>query len=203
MPLQRKIGEWKDISIEMAAWDGVEASVDLSCACMFEREIGDAGWVGGMQHLDAALGGALSALRRSGVFRGHYLETWLLDRLPSAIPAQAVLVIGLGDPDRWAPKVSAMAAATAVRTAMQHRFTSCAFAPSLLDAGLDGSAISGVAQTMMEAVLEAIGAQAKVTESGLASAHRLRRWIFDVGASHFDSTIESFQQALSANARTS
>ncbi|SHM15293.1 M17 family peptidase N-terminal domain-containing protein [Rhodanobacter sp. OK091] len=201
MNLQRKIGVWKDISIEMAAWDGAEAPVNLSCACMFEREIGNAGWAGGMRHLDAALGGALSALRRSGAFRGSYLETLLLDRLPPAIPAQVVLVIGLGDPDAWTPSVSAMAAATAVRMAMQHRFTSCAFAPSLLDAGFDGRAISGVAQTMMKAVLTVIGAQEKVTESGLASAHRLRRWIFDVGVSHFDQTTESFQQALSASAR--
>lgn len=201
MNLQRKIGVWKDISIEMAAWDGAEASVDLSCACMFEREIGKAGWVGGMRHLDAVLGGALSALRRSGAFRGSYLETLLLDRLPFAIPAQAVLVIGLGDPDAWTPNVSAMAAATAVRMAMQHRFTSCAFAPSLLDAGFDGPAISGVAQTMMEAVLETLGAQAKVIESGLASTHRLRRWVFDVGVSHFDQTAESFQHALSASVR--
>lgn len=201
MTLLRKIGIWNDVSIEIAAWDGVEALVDLSCTCMFAHEIGDGGMRGGLQHLDEALGGAISRLRRPDAFRGDYLETMLLDRLPAAFPAREVLLIGLGEPASWTPKVSAMAAATAVRIATQQHATSSAFAPSLLDAGFDGSTISGVAQAMIQSVLDAIGTQAKVVESGLASAYRLRRWIFDVGAAHFDQTAEQFQLVLASSVR--
>jgi len=201
MTLRRQIGIWRNIYIELATWNGAEASVDLSCACMFEREIGDGVLAGGMQHLDAALGGALTGLRRSEAFRGDHLETLLLDHLPSTVSPRALLVIGLGNPDTWTPRVSAMAASAAVRTAMQLRATSGAFAPSLLDAGFDGAAVSGAAQAMMQAVLDAIGAYAKVVESGLASAHRLRRWVFGVGTPHYERTAEQFHRVLSASAQ--
>jgi hypothetical protein len=54
---------------------------------------------GGLLHLDQALGGTLTSLRRSGHFRADAMETLLLDRPPATIHARSVLVIGLGDPE--------------------------------------------------------------------------------------------------------
>lgn len=198
MPAQETIGKWRGTALKVAAWDGTRAEVDLSCACMFAQERGGAAPTGGLAHLDAALGGALTALRREGHFRGEPMELLLLDRPPSGIAARAVLVIGVGDPRTWMAARTAGAAAAAARTAMQRGAGSAAFAPSLLDSGLDSSATGDVAGLMLAAVIAAIDAQAQVAALGLASPPSLGRWVFDVGAAHFEATAERFRAAFAA-----
>ncbi|WP_049621887.1 M17 family peptidase N-terminal domain-containing protein [Frateuria defendens] len=201
MTEQRVLGHWRGVAIEIALWDGAAAEVELSIACMFERELGDAGPMGGLRHLDQALDGALTALRREGSFRAAPLETLLISRPPAAVAAPAVAVIGLGDPTAWSPALTAQAAAAAVRLAVQQGATSAAFAPSLLDAGLDRAATGGVATAMLDAVIGAIDVQSRLVARGLASPFALRRWVFDVGAAGFAATAERFQASLVATYR--
>lgn len=196
MAEQRTIGTLHGVSIAVAAWDGVMADVELSFACMFKRELVDGGPTGGLRHLDEALDGALTGLRRAGYFRANVLETLLLSRPPATVIARAVMLVGLGDPSTWSPALTAEAAATAVRTAIQHGVVSAAFAPSLLDAGFLPSATGDVASVMMKAVADAISAQAQVAALGLAPAPALRKWVFDVGAARLDSASEHFQATL-------
>lgn len=194
----RTIGVLHGVSIAVAAWDSAMAAVDLSFACMFERELNNAGPAGGLRHLDDALGGALAELRRAGYFRATPMETLLISRPPATVVARAVMVVGLGDPSIWSPAVTAEAAATAVRAAIQQRVESAAFAPSLLDAGLTSSDTSDVAATMLKAVADAIAAQARIAAIGLAPSHLLRQWVFDVGAAHLDTVTDHFQATLAA-----
>jgi hypothetical protein len=196
MAEQRTIGVLHGVSITVAAWDGAMAAVDLSFACMFERELTDAGPAGGLRHLDDALGGALTELRRAGYFRASPLETLLLSRLPATVVARAVMVVGLGDPSTWSPALTAEAAATAVRAAIQQGVESAAFAPSLLDAGLMSSATGDVAALMLKSVAGAISAQVRIAAMGLAPPPSLRQWVFDVGPAHMDTVTEHFQAAL-------
>ncbi|MBB6188350.1 M17 family peptidase N-terminal domain-containing protein [Rhodanobacter sp. MP7CTX1] len=198
MTEQRTIGVLHGVSLTVAAWDGVMAAVDLSFACMFERELSDTGPAGGLRHLDDALGGTLTKLRRAGYFRAQPMETLLLSRLPATVLARAVMVVGLGDPSTWSPALTAEAAATAVRAAMQHGIESAAFAPSLLDAGLAPSATGDVAALMLKAVVGAISAQVQIAATGLAPPHSLRQWVFDVGPAHMDSVTAHFQAAFAA-----
>jgi hypothetical protein len=193
---QRTIGVLHGVSITVAGWDGAMAAVDLSFTCMFERELTDAGPMGGMLHLDEALGGALTKLRREGYFQAKPMETLLVSRPPATIAAKAIMVVGLGDPSVWSPAITADAAATAVRTAIQQDVASAAFAPSLLDAGLTPSATGDVATLMLHAVTDAITAQVRIAATGLAPPHSLRQWVFDVGAAHLDAVTEHFKAAF-------
>lgn len=189
---------WRGVSIEVAAWDGAGADVDLSCACMFSHELAVAGPAGGLLHLDQALGGALTSLRRSGHFRADVMETLLLDRPPATIHARSVLMIGLGDPQAWTPALTARAAATALRHAVQGRVSSAAFAPSVLDAGIVPDRAADIPAAMMRAVAAALDAQAALVERGLAAPLSLRNWIFDVGAPRFDGAASRFEAELHA-----
>ncbi|WP_232823567.1 M17 family peptidase N-terminal domain-containing protein [Dyella sp. C9] len=195
MPEQQRLGRWQDVSIDIAARDGVTVDVDLSFACMFAREL-DGGPHGGLLHLDNALSGLLVRLRDEGAFLGEATETLLLSQPPPAIAARAVMVIGIGDPAQWTTAVTARAVATAVRAAMQLGATSAAFAPSLLDTGLAPEATAGVATAMAKALTRAIDAQLSVARYGLAPAPSLRRWVFDVGAAGFTAAAEQFKAAL-------
>jgi hypothetical protein len=192
------IGSWRDVSFEVAAWDGVGAEVDLSCGCMFEREAAGEGPTGGLSHLDHALSGALTGLRRDGHFLAAPMETLLISRPPAGIEAGRVLLIGLGDPASWTIDVTANAVATAARTAMQQGLRSVAFAPSILDGGLTAAATDGMPHAMVTAVLATIDTQYRIAELGLAALPSLRHWVFDVGASRFDGAVQQFGNALAA-----
>nr|WP_175801842.1 M17 family peptidase N-terminal domain-containing protein [Burkholderia anthina] len=195
------IGSWRDVSFEVAAWDGVGAQVDLSCGCMFAHEATADGPTGGLRHLDVALLGALTDLRREGHFLAAPMETLLIDLPPAGIAARTILLVGLGDPASWTIERTADAAATAARTAMHHGVESAAFAPSVLDGGLTTAATAGMPQAMVSAVVAVIDTRYRLAERGLAAPPSLRRWVFDVGAARFDGAVEHFGNALAA-ART-
>ncbi|WP_322023759.1 M17 family peptidase N-terminal domain-containing protein [Burkholderia sp. BCC1977] len=201
MVLRQSIGRWRDVSFEVAAWDGVGAQVDLSCGCMFAHEATGDGPTGGLRHLDIALSGALTGLRREGHFRAAPMETLLISHPPAGIAARTLLLVGLGDPASWTIERTADAVATAARTAMQQGVESAAFAPSILDGGLTTAATAGMPQAMVKAVLAVIDTRYRIAELGLAAPPFLRRWVFDVGAARFDGAVEHFGNALAA-ART-
>lgn len=198
MHKQQLIGTWQGVSIEAVAWDSVMADVDLSFACMFTHEM-SAGLTGGLRHLDEAMTGMLTRMRREGAFRGDPLETLLINRPPTTIAAKAVMVIGMGEPLVWTTTTTAKAAAAAVRTAVQRETASVAFAPSLLDAGLSPKMVECAACVMMSAVLGAIDAQAQIASLGLAQELSLRRWVFDVGDAHFDEVAKQFEEAFASH----
>ncbi|GLQ99345.1 M17 family peptidase N-terminal domain-containing protein [Dyella mobilis] len=197
MRKQQTIGTWQGVSIECVAWDGAMADVDLSFACMFTHEM-SSGLTGGLRHLDEALAGRLTRLRREGAFRGDLLETLLINQLPTTVAAKAVMLIGMGEPLVWTTTISARASAAAIRAATQRGVASAAFAPSLLDAGLSPKTTECAACSMMSAVMNAIDAQVHIASLGLAPEPTLRRWVFDVGEAHFDEVARQFEEAFAS-----
>ena len=53
---------------------------------------------GRLLHLDQSIGGALTRLRKEGVFRAHEIETLFLSHLPAGVLPSAIMVIRLGNP---------------------------------------------------------------------------------------------------------
>jgi len=196
MAADRIVGTWRDVSIEVAAWDAVKAPVDLAFACMFTHELTADGPSGGLQHLDQALGGALQSLRSNGHFRAEPLETLVLNRPPASIAAKSVIVIGLGDPSAWTPNSSASAVAAAVRTATQSGAQSAAFAPSILDAGIPSS--GDIASVLLQAALDTIDAQYAIASSGFATPPALRSLAFGAGPARLEVTASQFAAAFAA-----
>lgn len=193
---RQSFGTWRGISLEIAAWDAAHAEVDLSAACMFTHETAKTGFKGGLLHLDQALSGTLTALRRSGEFKADFMEPLLISKPPTTVKAKAVLLIGLGNPSSWTAEASAHAVATVVRAAVYRGDQSMAFAPSLLDSGLSPDQTGGVAFNMVRAVIEMIEMQMRIAERGLACAPVLQRIVFDVGSSRVDATTEFFRESF-------
>lgn len=196
MARMESIGDWRGVSIGVAAWDAVAAEVELSCACMASREAGRTAPAGGLAHLDSALGGALTGLRSAGFFAADPLETLLIATPPPGVKAGAILVVGVGDPDLWSTAVTAKAAGCAAAFAMQLGKASAAFAPGMLDEGMDPAKTADAAPRMMKAVLRAIDSRFALADHGLAPAPSLRQWIFDVGAPRFADAAVRFKNAL-------
>jgi hypothetical protein len=182
------IGRTCDVEFDIEAWDSVSADVELAVCGMFLREMPGAALGGGLRHLDEALGGGLVALRRDGIFKGAEGETLLLTRPPKPIVACAVLLVGFGEPTQWSDTVARRVAATAAREVLRLRAGSVAFAPGLLDSGLQGAATAG---PLLDGVIDAI-------EGTAPGSLALKRWIFDAGSSHVAQAAGTLQAAFAA-----
>jgi Cytosol aminopeptidase family, N-terminal domain len=189
------IGAYRGVTLNVAVWDAVGAEVELSCAGMFAREAGPA-LVGGLLHLDTAIGGALLRLRNDGAFRGDEMETLLLSLLPRPIRAKSLLVIGLGDPATWRPHIMERATRCAVSEAMRLGFSSAGIAPGLLDSGLGPAFIAGGGDAMLAGVVGAIDAAHRLMDAGLAASLSLTQWTFGAGASHAETVADQFRDSL-------
>lgn len=178
------IGVWRGVRIDVAPRDAVSVEVMVASAGVFTHEIGRTRPDGGLGNLDAALGGAITRLRADGIFRADMGDVLTLSAPARPIHATTVLAVGLGDPAAWTPATMRQAVSTAAREAIRIEATSAAFAPSLLDSGLDPDGLVGTPDAMLAGLFEALSD---------ASARTLSRWVFCVGAGRFETVVEVFR----------
>lgn len=190
------IGHRHDVAISVAAWNGASAPVDLSCVCMFTHEVPDTGMRGGLLSLDQALEGKLSGLRTEGAFTANPMETVLLDNVSTAVASGAILVIGLGSPDQWKPSITASAVALAFQVAVSRKAATVAFAPSLLDAGIEHKL--DVASVMMKGLVKEIDTCHRLSALGIAKEMHVKHWTFDASAKNLDSAQAGFHEAFAS-----
>jgi len=197
-PAARRIGfgKYRGVALDVGVWDAVGADVDLSCACMFTHEIGP-GPTGGLEHLDGALSGALLKLRRDGIFRGDSMETLMLTP-GSLIQGQALLIVGLGDPEAWNASMMYRVKRYMIAEANSRGVTSAGIAPSLLESGMPAGLAGSGSEAMFDGVVTGIDAAYHLAEMGLASPPSLAAWTFGAGAEHADEAAEYFRHCLSS-----
>jgi hypothetical protein len=189
------IGSIDDVVFDVVAWGPAQAAVDFSVACMFEHEVDGAAMAGGLLALDQALGGHLARLRSIGAFRAQPMET-LLITTPPRVAANAVLVIGLGDPAMLDSDVLRRATRVAMREAIRFGAVSMAFAPSVLDAGHVDNAGLNMQEVMLDGMLSALRAEMLLADAGLAARPLLRHCTFDVGAPRVQAAGQGFADAF-------
>jgi Cytosol aminopeptidase family, N-terminal domain len=195
-PAPLPIGSAHGVEFDLVAWGPAQAAVDLSVACMFEHELGDAGMTGGLLALDTALDGQLSRLRAAGAFRAQPMETLLITIPPPGLTPRAVLVIGMGDPQALDGDLLRRATRVAMREAIRFGAASMAFAPSVLDAGHTDNAGLAMQDVMLDGMLGALRAEHRLAAAGLARTPLLRRCTFDVGAPRAQAAGKAFAEAF-------
>lgn len=195
-PARLTIGVADGVQFDVVAWGPAQADVDLSIACMFEHEVGDAGISGGLLGLDQALGGHLSRLRADGWFRAQEMETLLITLPPSGMAPRAVLVIGMGDPATLDGERLRRATRVAMREAIHHGAQSMAFAPSVLDAGHTDNAPLAMQDVMLDGMLSALRAERALAAAGLAPPPSIKHCSFDVGAPRLAAAAQQFIHAF-------
>jgi hypothetical protein len=200
-PASLAIGTSQGVVFDVVAWGPAYADVDLSIACMFEHEVGDAPIAGGLLGLDQALGGHLTRMRAEGKFLGQPMETILITSPPAGMLPRAVLVIGLGDPATLDADRLRQATRVAMREAIRDGARSMAFAPSVLDAGHTDNAHLNMPSVMLEGMLGALDAELALASNGLAPSPVLEHCTFDVGAPRLANAAQEFASAFVQLAR--
>ncbi|ENX43777.1 hypothetical protein F886_03134 [Acinetobacter sp. NIPH 542] len=187
---QTKIGRYQNLDIELVTWDCASAEVELSCACIFEHEMNNLSFSGGLAHLDEALNGRLNEIRKNNWFSAKLNDALLINQTPSTIQATKVLLIGMGAPEEFTLERIEIAIKTVVRTAHQLELKSVAFAPSILDTGLNPPA--GLNELMLRSLKEELDKHHQLYLQNLVKKSEIERWVFDAGFQNYEAKAEQY-----------
>ncbi|WP_336927930.1 M17 family peptidase N-terminal domain-containing protein [Acinetobacter oleivorans] len=187
---QTKIGRYQNLDIELVTWDCASAEVELSCACIFEHEMNNLSFSGGLAHLDEALNGRLDLIRKNNWFSAKLNDVLLINQTPSTIQASKVLLIGMGAPEEFTVERIEIAIKTVVKTAHQLELKSVAFAPSILDTGLNPPA--GLNELMLRILKEELDKHHQLYLQNLVKKSEIERWVFDAGFQNYEAKAEQY-----------
>lgn len=179
------------------------AEADLQVACVFEYTEGDIfnppalpANLNGMVHLDDALKGIITELRKSGKFTGHALETLLITPAKGTLASKQLLLIGLGDRNKFTPDVMISVGSTAMREALRLGVSNYSFASDIKDAGID-SPTALVATNVVLGSFEAYRTQSYLKEKKLADYKPLTKVILLAGPAFYNVAGEGIKDAIS------
>jgi len=177
----------------------------LQIACVFEYTEGDIfnsppalpEAVNGMVHLDKSLNGMITELRKSGKFAGHSLETLLITPPAGTIGAKKLLLIGLGDRNKFTPELIKQVASVGMEEALRLGVTKYAFATDLKDAGID-SPTAEVAGYGVTGAINTYRTHAYLKSKKMSSYKPINKITLLAGPAFFTTAGEGITKAIAA-----
>jgi len=195
-------GKVDGISIDGLVQGPSAAAADLQIACVFEYTEGDIfnppalpANLNGMVHLDDALKGIITDLRKNGKFKGHALETLLIAPPKGTLASKKLLLIGLGDRNKFTPEVMKNVGSVAVREALRLDVASVSFASDIKDAGID-SPTALVATNVVLGFFDAYRTQTYLENKKLSGKTSLKKLILLAGPAFYNVAGEGIKEAI-------
>ncbi|KQR71157.1 M17 family peptidase N-terminal domain-containing protein [Pedobacter sp. Leaf176] len=178
---------------------------DLQIACVFEYTEGDIfntppalpPALNGLVHLDQDMKGLLTEIRKSGKFLGHAHETLLITPPKGTIGGKRLLLIGLGDRNKFTPELMTGVGSVAMREALKLGVSNFSFASDLKDAGID-SPTALVAGNVVKGIFEAYRTQLWLKDKQMVILKPISKVILLAGPAFFTTAGEGIQAAISA-----
>lgn len=176
---------------------------DLQIACVFEYTEGDIfnappalpPALNGLVHLDQDMKGLLTEIRKSGKFQGHANETILISPPKGTIGGKSLLLIGLGDRNKFSPELMTGVGSVAMREAIKLGVDNFSFASDLKDAGID-SPTALVAGNVVKGIFEAYRTQTWLKEKKMSTFKPVSKVILLAGPAFFTTAGEGIQEAI-------
>ncbi|WP_159468033.1 M17 family peptidase N-terminal domain-containing protein [Dyadobacter sp. 3J3] len=177
----------------------------LQIACVFEYTEGDIfnsppalpAAVNGLVHLDHDLKGIITDLRKNGYFTGHAFETLLITPPAGSVSAKQVLLIGLGDRNKFSADLMTSVGAVAMREALKLGVKSYAFASDLKDAGVD-SPTALVAANVVKGSFEAYRTQTYLKSKKMANYKPLTKITLLAGPAFYTIAGDGIKEAIAS-----
>ncbi|MCX2484989.1 M17 family peptidase N-terminal domain-containing protein [Pedobacter sp. MR2016-24] len=175
----------------------------LQIACLFEYTENDIfnsppalpAAVNGLVHLDHDMKGLVTELRKTGKFSGHSNETILISPPAGTIGGKMLLLIGLGDRNKFNADVMTTVGSVAMREALKLGVSSFSFASDLKDAGID-SPTALVASNVVKGAFSAYRTQLWLKDKKMASFKPLTKIILLAGPAFFTVAGEGISEAI-------
>lgn len=175
----------------------------LQIACVFEYTEGDIfnsppalpAQLNGMVHLDEALKGLITEIRKSGQFSGQAYETLLITPPSGTLGAKRLLLIGLGDRNKFTPELMVGIGRVAMTEALRLGVNSYAFASDLKDAGID-SPTALVAENVVKGSFQAYRTASWLKDKKMSSFKPLTKITLLAGPAFYTVAGEGIKQAI-------
>jgi len=198
-------GKVEGVEIEGMVQGPSTETTPLQIVCVFEyteRDIFNSppalpAAVNGMVHLDHDLGGIVTDIRKSGKFAGHTFETLLITPPAGTIGAKRVLLIGLGDRNKFTPDLMISIARVAMRTALNLGVRSFAFASDLKDAGID-SPTAEVAGDAVKGMFDAYRTELYLKSKKMADYKPIMKITLLAGPAFYTTAGEGIKEAIAS-----
>jgi hypothetical protein len=197
------VGKENDIVIEALVQSPSGQDTPLQIICLFEYTEGDIfnsppalpKELNGMVHVDNALNGLITELRKTNKFHGKDLETLLIIPPANTIPAKKLLIIGLGDRDDFKPEKMRMIGLVGMREALRLGVSSYSHASDLKDAGID-SPTADVAGYVVQGAIEAYRTQKFLKERQASDDLTVTKVTLLTGPAYFEDSINGVKKML-------
>jgi hypothetical protein len=189
------LGEIDGITIATAVQAPSTQQTPLQVICVFEYTEGDIfnsppalpRSLNGLVHIDDALKGMLTELRKSGKFEGHALETILITPPAGSMPAEKLLIIGLGDRKTFNPELMTSVGRVEMREALRLGVSSYSHASDLKDSGID-SPTGAVAVNVIKGAVNAYETEQFLKDHSLSSSQPITKITLLAGPAYFQIT---------------
>jgi hypothetical protein len=186
----------QQVTIKVRMQGPYDMQTPLQVVCFFKHKASGDHALGAAVELDERLGGLITRLRSGGDFEGEALETLLLTPPANTIPAQKLLLIGLGDESTLSLDGLEAIGKTALREAARLGIDHVAFAPLIRDQGNSALDAGESARAVLRGVLIANDTQSRLHTKGYASEYRLVEWVELAGPKYFDGTVTGANSAV-------
>lgn len=175
----------------------------LQIVCLFEYSEGDIfnsppalpKALNGMVHVDEALNGLITELRKTNKFEGKALETLLILPPANTIPAKKLLLIGLGNRNDFKPEMMRMIGVVGMREALRLGVASYSHASDLKDAGI-ASPTADVAGYVIQGALEAYRTQTYLKNKKASDPLTVTQIILLTGPAYFEDSNSGIKKVI-------
>lgn len=189
------LGQIDGITIATAAQAPSNQQTPLQVICVFQYTEGDifnsppalSRNLNGLVHVDDALKGMLTELRKSGRFEGRALETILITPPAGSMPAEKLLIIGLGDRKSFDPELMTSVGRVEMREALRLGVSSYSHASDLKDAGID-SPTGTVAVNVVKGAINAYETERFLKDHSLSNFQPMAKITLLAGPAYFQIT---------------
>ena len=168
-------------------------SLQVVCFVDFDK---NQHYEGGTYAVDEHFQGAIDEIRKSGIFRGIEMQTLMLTPMLKQIPAQKLLLIGLGDPDKLSLDLFTQVGYNVVLEALKLGVSDLCFAPSIKDAGLSGFAAADVSKALALGMNAALEATAILHQKNLAPEILLKEIYLLAGQPQGENAYQGLEEAF-------
>lgn len=196
------------VDIELIVQSPAAQKTPLQIVCAFEYTKGDITTsppalpkeLNGMLHVDEALHGLITELRQSKKFGGNLLETLLIVPPANTIPAEKLLIIGLGNRKDFKPELMRLVGITGMREALKLGVSSYSHASDLKDAGLD-SPTGEVGGYVVSGAAFAYQTQMYLYKRGASSPLTVNKVTLLAGPAFFEDTMTGIKKVISSQSK--
>jgi hypothetical protein len=185
------------LPVDVLVQGPTEAPGDLQVICLFSS-VPENKLLASLATMDQQLGGLLTTVRTTALFRGDLGETMLLTPKPGVIAARHLLIVGLGDRTTFTAAREELIGEIVYAESERLGVAAPTFAPTVIDGGFTGTDTGTIGAEFITGFLRGRAVAAALHAGNTGPAPIVTRLTFLAGAAHALDTQKGMAAILNA-----